>query len=97
MRLFFLLLIVPFILAGCVSKNAVSTHHTRQQVIQIASTFVRSSGWNLNVFLTPKAEFDPQRGDWWIKFTEKPPEHAGGDIIVSVDDASGATRFVPRR
>jgi hypothetical protein len=100
MRLFSTLLVGMCILSGCASEPAASTGHTQREheIVQTAIAFAQKSGCHLDDYRAPNLwGYDSRFGDWWVVFREKPPEHPGGDIIVSIDDSSGVPQFIPTR
>jgi hypothetical protein len=98
MRFLAPLLILLLVLAGCASERLPATRLTRHEVMQIAIAFAQKSGCHLDGYRAPHVwGYNSQLGDWWVTFREKPPEHPDGDIMVSVDDASGVAEFLPSR
>jgi len=97
MRLFATLLIALLVMVGCTSERLESKRLTQREVTQIAIAFAQRSGLDLDNHRAPRADFQPALGNWWVMFSEKPPGHPGGDIIVLVNDTNGVAELFPSR
>jgi hypothetical protein len=90
-------MVVLSVFVGCADERRSPTTHTLYEAKQIAVLFAQKSGRDLGGYKLSQAYYESRFRDWWIIFQEKPPQHPGGDIIISVDDASGEATLVPSR
>jgi hypothetical protein len=91
------LIVVVLLLAGCASERVSLARLTKHEAVQIAVSFAQKSDRHVDDYRAPRADYDPKTRDWWIWFDEKTPQHAGGYMVISVDDVSGVCRFIPSR
>ena len=90
-------IVVSLLLIGCASKHIDSAKLTEKEAIQVAVSFAQKSAHQIDYYRAPRASYSARSKDWWVWFYEKPPGHPGGDMIISVDDLTGAAEFVPTR
>lgn len=86
--------ILVLLLIGCVNHQP-SARLSKEKATQIAEGMVKSAGYKLDSYQTPKVVFHPDVMRWTVLFDFKPP--IGSWICVYVADKTGLGKLVPSK
>ena len=60
----------------------------------VADRYRQEQSFDLRRYATRRAEYDPRRRCWWVRYERHPNRYPSDRFVVRIDDATGEPMFV---